>query len=196
MVFAMPLVAVTALMSSSANRDVGAPVIVDIVRARFESSAPHPSSGDADPVLWGRVLELLPVRPTRIVILDAASLSPAGRWRVRKLEAFVLDGDSTVYVLRQAMTLRQAEGGDAFDRLMLASVVLHELSHVHGLDEAGALGAEVTFWRRLVAAGRVDVALGMTYAQKLGDERRQLLARVRPPTPSRSRSSAGTRSGR
>ena len=74
-------------------------------------------------------------------------------------------------MLRQARTLRQAEAGDAFDRLVLASVIFHEMCHLRGLDEAAALGAEQTLWRQFVNSGRIDFALGMTYVQRLGEER-------------------------
>jgi hypothetical protein len=71
------------------------------------------------------------------------------------------------------MTLRQAETGDVFDRAVLASVIHHEMSHVRGLDERGAIEAEQDLWRRWIAGRRVDVALGMTYLRRLDEERRK-----------------------
>ena len=129
--------------------------------------------GDIDPTVWRSVLDMLPVRPPRIVVLDAGTLSAEARQKVRGFDAFVVAGNATVFVLRQGMTLRQAETGDAFDRAVLASVVHHEMSHVRGLDERGAIQAEQDFWRQLIAARRVDAVLGMTYVRRLDDERRQ-----------------------
>src|SRR5688572_15967921 len=106
--------------------------------------------GTADIALWTGVLEVLPVRPARIVILSAGSLPAVARQRVRGLQAFVVQGSGTVFVLRDAASLRQAESGDAFDRLVLASVLFHEMSHARGLDEGAALEAEQRLWREFV----------------------------------------------
>jgi len=132
--------------------------------------------GDVNPALWTIVLDILPVRPARIVVLDTQSLSIAAREKVRGLDAFILDGNSTVFVLRQAATLCQAEFGDAFDRLVLASLVFHEMSHARGLDEHAALAAEQELWRGFVAAGRADPAPGNAYLQKLEEQKRKLEA--------------------
>jgi hypothetical protein len=130
--------------------------------------------GDVNQALWERVLDSLPVRPSRIVILDVKSLSPAGQRKLRGLDAFVVEGSATVFILRQASTLRQAEFGDAFDRLVLASLVFHEMAHARGLDEGAAVEAEKQLWRAFVTAGRADPALGMSYVQRLEEERRRL----------------------
>ena len=127
--------------------------------------------GDVNQALWERVLDTLPARPSRIVVLDVKSLTSAWQQKVRRLDAFVVDGSATVFILRQASTLRQAEFGDAFDRLVLASLVFHEMAHARGLDEAAALGAEKQLWRSFVAAGRAEPALGMSYMQRLEEER-------------------------
>jgi rhodanese-related sulfurtransferase len=177
MTSAMLFAGIIVLMASPPGAAARLSVPVDIAR-HVRVIGTTPISGDADPVLWRGVLDVLPVRPVRIVILSANSLSPAARQKIRGLEAFVVDGDATVYVLRQAVTLRRAEAGDAFDRLVLASVIFHEMCHVGGLDEAAALGAEQTLWRGFVRAGRVEFALGMTYVQKLGDERERHLRRA------------------
>jgi hypothetical protein len=84
--------------------------------------------GESDPILWKSVLDLLPVCPRRIEVLDLDSLSGAARQKLRGLDAFVLPGQATIVVIRQGATLRQAELGDALDRLALASLVWHELA--------------------------------------------------------------------
>ncbi len=130
--------------------------------------------GDVNQALWERALDTLPVRPSRIVILDVKSLSSAWQQKVRRLDAFVVDGSATVFILRQASTLRQAEFGEAFDRLVLASLVFHEMAHARGLDEGAALEAEKQLWRAFVGARRADPALGMSYVQRLEEERRRI----------------------
>ena len=129
--------------------------------------------GDTDAVLWRSVLDVLPDRPALVVVVDAASLPAAARQRLHGLEAFVLEGHPALFVVRQAATLRQAALGDASDRLVLASVLWHEMAHARGLDEDGALAAEQVLWRGFAAAGRVDPSLGLAYIQRLGDEKRK-----------------------
>ena len=125
--------------------------------------------GDSDFSLWNAVLEVLPARPDRIEILDLASLSDAARRKVGGRDAFVLAGHRTIVVIRQGATLRQAEFGDGFDRLVLASLVWHELAHANGADERAALEAELALWRRFIRLGLVSTAEGMAYIQRLGE---------------------------
>ena len=127
--------------------------------------------GQSDPQLWPGVLALLPSSPESIIILDLGTLSARSRARVRGLEAFVLSGHPAVFVVRQGTTLRQAELGGALERLILASVIWHEMGHLEGLDEPAALEREERLWRELVAAGRVDGALGLSIAAELAAKR-------------------------
>ena len=123
--------------------------------------------GESDPDLWKNVLDLLPARPERIEVLDLDSLSGPTRQKLRGLDAFVLGGQTTIVVIRQGATLRQAEFGDALDRLMLASLVWHEMAHANGLDERAALDQEGTLWRRFISTGRVNGGVGLTYIARL-----------------------------
>ena len=123
--------------------------------------------GPADPILWERVLDLLPRRPIRIVIVDLDTLLPEARHRVQRLEAFVLTGTDAVCVVRQGPAMRQAERGDAVARAILASVIWHEMSHLQGMDEAGALRSEQELWRRWRLAGRVDPMIALDYMARL-----------------------------
>ena len=135
-------------------------------------------AGETDPRMWKQVLELLPIRPSRIQVLDLDTLSPATRGTVEGVDAFVLAGHKTIVVVRQGATLRQAELGDAIDRLILASLVWHELAHVFGSDEETAFQWEQALWRRFMNTGRVDAATAMAYIDRLEEERSK--ARGRP----------------
>jgi hypothetical protein len=137
--------------------------------------------GESDPVLWRAVLELLPSRPRRIEVLDLNSLSGPARQKLHGLDAFVLTGNTTIVVIRQGTTLRQAETGDAVDRLVLASLVWHELAHVKGLDERAALEQEQSLWRRFIGTGLVDGAVGLAYIARLEDEARSAALRLGSP---------------
>jgi hypothetical protein len=56
------------------------------------------------------------------------------------------------------------------DRLVLASLVWHELAHVNGADERAAFEQERLLWRRFIAAGLVDGTFGLAYIVRLDDE--------------------------
>ena len=123
--------------------------------------------GAADPILWERVLDLLPSRPARILIVDLDTLLPETRQRVQGLEAFVLAGTDVVCVVRQGPTLRQAERGDGVSRAILASIIWHEMAHLRGMDEAAALRSEQELWRRWRLSGRVDPVIALDYIARL-----------------------------
>ena len=89
------------------------------------------------------------------------------RQKLRGLDGFVLAGHTTIVVIRQGATLRQAEFGDAVDRLALASLVWHEMAHANGLDERAALAQERGLWQRFISAGLVDSGVGLTYIARL-----------------------------
>ena len=99
------------------------------------------------------------------------------RAKSRGLDAFVLAGQQTVVVIKQGTSLRQAQFGDAFDQLVLASVIWQQMSHAEGADESSALEREQHLWRRLVVARRVDASLGLAYIARLDETS----GRVRPP---------------
>lgn len=123
--------------------------------------------GHSDPVLWDRVLGLLPAPPARIIIVDLDTLPPAARQRVKGLEAFVLAGNPAVFVVGQGSTLQSAARGDRLDMIALASIIWHEMAHLDGLDEAGAICREQELWHRWRRTGRVDGELALTYIARL-----------------------------
>jgi hypothetical protein len=169
------------------TRSVTGALLIVLLTVQAEGAADHAAAqsrrttrtigqtivvGESDPALWKAVLDVLPVGPDRIEVLDLNSLSASTRQRLRGLDAFVLQGSRTIVVIRQGGTLRHAESGDAADRLVLASLVWHELAHVNGADERAALAQERLLWRRFIATGLVDGTFGLAYIARLDDEAR------------------------
>jgi len=125
--------------------------------------------GDADAVMWARVLAVLPARPARIEVLDIDTLSAGTRRKLRGLDGFVLQGLKTVVIVRQGDTLQRAARGHAFDRLVLASLIWHEMAHLEGLDERAAFGREEALWRRFVGDGLVEADTGLAFVGRLAE---------------------------
>jgi hypothetical protein len=50
---------------------------------------------------------------------------------------------------------------------MLATVLWHEMAHLHGADERGARRAEEDLWTRFVRDGATDEVTGLRYLQAL-----------------------------
>jgi hypothetical protein len=160
-----------ALVLISTGRPFAAPITPEPNRPPVRIIGQTVVVGESDPLLWKAILDLLPARPQRIELLDVNSLPASTRQRLRGLDAFVLAGQTTIVVLRQGATLRQAELGDAFDRLVLASLVWHEFSHANGTDERGALEKERALWRGFIAQGLVNSSDGMAYIARLTEAR-------------------------
>jgi hypothetical protein len=167
-----------ALVLISTGRPFAAPITPEPNRPPVRIIGQTVVVGESDPLLWKAILDLLPARPQRIELLDVNSLPASTRQQLRGVDAFVLAGQTTIVVIRQGATLRQAEFGDAFDRLVLASLVWHELAHANGLDEEAALEQEQTLWRRFIAQGLVNSSDGMAYVARLREVRRVLTRRM------------------
>jgi hypothetical protein len=103
----------------------------------------------------------------QLLDLDSLSMSIPTRQRLGGLDGFVLAGQAVVVVVRQGATLRQAELGDAIDRLILASLIWHEMAHLDGSDERAAFALEEALWHRFVVRGVVSSEVGLAYIARL-----------------------------
>jgi hypothetical protein len=109
-----------------------------------------------------RALRLLPRQPVKISIVErpAAPDQHPGKPRA---EAFVIRGDPTVYLVRQAPTLQGAVKGTGIFDFALAAIIWHEMAHIDGDDEAAAQDAEEQLWKEFILSGQVDRTRGMRY---------------------------------
>jgi hypothetical protein len=87
---------------------------------------------------------------------------------IRRLDAFTVrepDGKlrSKVYVNRQSPILREAARGSDFYVKVLAAVLVHEIAHLEGANEAGARLAERQFLGDLVRQGLLSETDGLRY---------------------------------
>ena len=114
---------------------------------------------------------LLPKRPTRILVLDTASQSPATRERLRHTEGFVMAGDPTIYLTKHGATLQEASKGPGVFDYVLATIIWHEMAHLAGADEARAQRAEEDLWRRFVVSQKADARRALPYLALLRQRR-------------------------
>ena len=116
-----------------------------------------------------RALALLPGRAPLVSIVDAQDAKPDVRETLLKLDAFIVRGESVVYVVKQSEVLRAATKGARLCDYMLASIIWHEMTHIKGADETAARRAEQEMWTRFVRDGAVDQLTGMRYLQVLAN---------------------------
>src|SRR5262245_17959165 len=124
-------------------------------------------AGEVDVKTLRDALEALPRTPTRIEMVDDRRLSAGTLKQIADMDAFVIEGQQTIYIRRQSRTLRAAIEDDGHWTLILSVVIWHEMAHAEGLDEAGARRREEALWRQFIRDKRVEDGIGMTYLQAL-----------------------------
>jgi hypothetical protein len=124
--------------------------------------------GDFDVPTLRAALEVLPRKPALIEVVDDRDLSAAVRKEVADLDAFVPVGTQTICLRRQSPTMREAEFTGGPYRLMLASVIWHEMAHAEGFNERDARHREEELWNDFIRSGRVESSVGLAYLHELG----------------------------
>jgi hypothetical protein len=124
-----------------------------------------------DRQMLSATLALLPSQPGLIAIVDADATRPEVRERLLTLDAFVLKGRDGIYLVRQSALVKGACAGSRLHRLMLASVIWHEMAHLQGADEGRAQQAEEALWTRFTRDGQVDQVTALRYLKALTERR-------------------------
>ena len=114
-----------------------------------------------------RALRLLPRLPSGVAIIDANEARPEVRSTLIRLDAFIVEGSTTVYVVRQSELLQGAERDSAFHLHALAAVLWHEMAHADGADEREARRREEALWRTFIRDQSVDAVTGLRYLSAL-----------------------------
>lgn len=124
-------------------------------------------------------LQLLGRLPTRVAVIDALEARPDVRTALLRLDAFVVQGSPTIYVVRQSELLSGARARSAFHTHALAAVLWHEMAHVDGAGEQDARRREEGLWRRFVRDQRLDPIVALRYLQALSRRPPDLLRAAR-----------------
>ena len=118
----------------------------------------------------GRAVRLLPRRPDLVVLIERDHQSRPGTGKA-PVEAFVIEGERVVYVVRNGVSLEAALKGPGIYDYMLATVIWREMAHIDGADEAAAQEAEEQLWMEFIVTQRVDGTRGMQYLALLRKRR-------------------------
>lgn len=110
---------------------------------------------------------LLSKAPKVIAVMDITFATPAIQDRLRRLDAFTVEGNGVIYLVDGSELLRGAQQGSAFHRAALAAVIWHEMAHLDGADERAARNAESDLWVRFVRDGLIDQVTGLRYLSAL-----------------------------
>jgi hypothetical protein len=110
---------------------------------------------------------LLPKAPKVIAVMDVTPAKPEVRDRLRRLDAFTVEGNDVIYLVDGSELLRGAQQGSAFHRAALAAIIWHEMAHLDRADEREARRAESTLWVSFVRDGLIDQLTGLRYLSAL-----------------------------
>lgn len=118
----------------------------------------------------GRALALLPRRPIALGVVDAELESrPDVRERLLACDAFVSNGQPTVFLTRHSEVLMGAQRGSAIHVYMLAAIIWHEMAHLDGAGEEEAQRREESLWRRFLIENRIDRVAALRYLKAMND---------------------------
>lgn len=114
-----------------------------------------------------KALRLLPRMPARVALIDARDARPDVQATLLRLDAFVVRGSPTVYVVRQSELLKSAGAGSSFHIHCLAAVLWHEMAHADGHSEREARQQEEALWTTFLRDQRIDSVNGLRYLSAL-----------------------------
>src|SRR5262245_61340924 len=116
-------------------------------------------------------IALLPRRPADVRVVDRDRMPAERRARLQRVQGYMAEGDSTVYLVKQGEVLQHAiRYGGVYD-YALATIIWHEMAHIEGGAESGARREEERLWRWFVLGRQVDQASGMAYLARLAQRR-------------------------
>jgi hypothetical protein len=150
---------VTALFGSTAGASADRPTTEIVTTAS--------PAGAAARVAITAAVALLPKAPRVIALMDITPAKPEVRDRLRRLDAFTVQGNGVIYLVDGSELLRGAQEGSAFHRAALAAVIWHEMAHLDGADEREARTAESKLWTSFVRDGLTDGITALQYLSAL-----------------------------
>jgi hypothetical protein len=112
-----------------------------------------------------QALTLLGREDQPVVLFDPTEYDDAHRAKLEQFEAFVFKERSEIYLNRRGRAYGDALAGKPEGVYVLAAILAHELAHLKGNDERGALESEQRCIYQFMKERRisVDAALGLLH---------------------------------
>ena len=145
-----------------------------IILATFAACVAFPRSTEAQPLVApsstlttvvDQALALLGQPRQPVVIFDPLQYNSARRAKLEVYEAFVLAKRFEIYLNRRGRASAEALSGRPDGVYVVAAILAHELAHLDGKDEAGALEAEEQCVYRFMKEGRIPVDVALAHLQ-------------------------------
>jgi hypothetical protein len=100
-----------------------------------------------------------------VVIFDPVQYDADRRAKLEAYEAFVLAKRPEIYLNRRGKASAEALSGRPDGIYVVAAILAHELAHLRGKDEAGALEAEEQCVYRFMKEGKIPVDVALAHLQ-------------------------------
>jgi hypothetical protein len=119
-----------------------------------------------------RALALLGHEHQSVVLFDPTQYDDAHRVKLEQFEAFVFRERREIYLNRRGRAYGDALAGNPEGVYVLAAILAHELAHLEGMDERGALEAERRYVYRFMKEGRISVDTALAHRDDVWKLRR------------------------
>ncbi len=133
--------------------------------ARSTEAQPSVAPSTTLTTLVDQALALLGRPGQPVVIFDPLQYDPAHRAKLEAYEAFVLARRSEIYLNRRGQASVEALAGRPEGVYVVAAILAHEVAHLQGKDERGALEAEERCVYRFMKEGRIPVDVALAHLQ-------------------------------
>lgn len=112
-----------------------------------------------------QALSLLGQPRQPVVIFDPAQYDAARRAKLEAYEAFIVAKQPEIYLNRRGQASAEVLSGRPDGVYVLAAILAHEMAHLEGKDEAGALEAEERCVYRFMKEGKIPVDVALAHLQ-------------------------------
>jgi hypothetical protein len=119
-----------------------------------------------------RALEIIGHARQRVILFDPQQYDEAHRRKLETLEAFVLDGHQEIYLNARGKAYREAASHAAHGVYILAAIMAHEIAHLSGQNERGALAEERRWVYAFMKEGKIKSAIALAHFESAWEARR------------------------
>lgn len=107
----------------------------------------------------------------RVILFDPQQYDTRHRRKLERLEAFVLRGDTDIYLNCRGRAYKEASAGEPHGVYVLAAILAHETAHLQGRNERAALAEERGMVYGFMKAGHIPSQVALRHLQNAWDQR-------------------------